>query len=132
MNGDLYGINNYSSSGGLYGSLAGGSVPQTQTYTTAATNSPNGVSSSWNLGSVVSGVSSLATAGANIYANIANASKKPGETNITLLDPNTGRPAVTGPVMTPAGNNNTLLIIAGVVLVAIVGFFAFFKSGKGK
>ena len=126
---DAYGISNFSSGAGLYNSLAGGAVPPATTYATAAANSSNGV----NWSGIASGVSSLATSGANIYATIANAGRKPSETNITLLDPRTGLPqAVTpdGGRPAAAGNNNLLFIIAGVVIVAVIGFVAFFKKRK--
>lgn len=127
---DTYGIDpNYFSTGsGTYDSLAGGSVPMTKTYTAAATNSSNGV----NWGGIASGVTSLASTGANIYSTIANASKKPGETNITFLDPNTGKSSIMGDTtrLVPSVNNNLLFIIGGVVLVVVIGFFAFFRKGK--
>ena len=130
MSTDPYGIANYTGNSGIYYSLAGGNVPPTSTYTAAANNSSNGV----NWSGILDGVGKIANTGANIYGTIANASKKPGETNITLLDPNTGRPVINNP--TPysagqnAGNNNLLFIVAGVVLVVVIGFFAFFKKGK--
>jgi hypothetical protein len=124
---DPYGIDNFSSGSGLYGSLAGGSVPMTATYAAAAPASSNGVS--W--GGVLDGLKSVATTGASIYSTIANGSRKPGQTNITLLDPNTGRPSTSGTgVAAVAGNNNLLLIVGGVILIAVIGFFAFFKKGK--
>ncbi len=128
MNTDPYGIANYTGGAGIYTSLAGGAVPSTSTYSTAAANSNNGV----NWGGIISGVNSLATTGANIYSSIANGSRKAGDTNVTFLNPNTGlpNPVDPNPTYRAAGNNNVLFIIAGVVLIVVIGFFAFFKKGK--
>ena len=129
MSTDPYGIANYTGNSGIYYSLAGGNVPPTSTYTAAANTSSNGV----NWSGILDGVGKIANTGANIYGTIANASKKPSETNITLLDPRTGLPqSVTpdGGRAVAAGNNNLLIIVAGVVLVVVIGFFAFFKKGK--
>jgi len=132
---DIYGTDNFLSSGGLYGSLAGGAIPSTNNYAIASASSPNGVSvPSWSLDSTIKSLSGLATTGANIYATVSNASKKPASTTVNLIDPNTGKPVVgyAAGYPQPQGSNPIVWIIGiGVlVLVALVALPKMFSKDK--